>query len=190
MKVRFPVRPLLVAALVLSCLPVAASEKKFTDSDDAKKSEDVQEFLKDYDKLTKGKEADWVYFAPGFDVKSIKTVTVKPFTSGHGSRAKMVAEDAVDYVTKWIERQKLPWEVVKSGGDLTITGSVANAWEPSGGARFWGGWMANPGAVTELMGKAKGEIVFEMRQRSRGSTVTDAVENGIEKMTEELKKQK
>jgi hypothetical protein len=37
------------------------------------------------------------------------------------------------------------FKVVKSGGELQIEGNVFNAWEPSGAARYWGGWAANPG---------------------------------------------
>ena len=63
-------------ALAVS-VPATASSKKFSESDDAKKDDEPQEYLKSYDKLTKGKEADWVYFTEGVDLKSFKTVSLK-----------------------------------------------------------------------------------------------------------------
>ena len=181
-----------VALLALGLsLPLAASEKKFMDSDDAKKDSDPQTFLKDYDKLVKGKEADWVYFPERFDAKAYKTVRIKEFTSGKGSRLKSAAEDGAGYYEKWVQRGKLGWEVVSKGADLTLEGNIANAWEPGGGARYWGGWMANPGTCQEVIGRdSGGKIVFEIRQKSRGSTVSDAVENGIQKIVETLMKGK
>jgi hypothetical protein len=179
-------------ALGLS-VPLAAAEK-FIDSDDGKKDDEApQTFLKDYDKLVKGKEADWVYFTEGFDAKAYKTVRIKEFsTSGKGSRLRNAAEDGAGYYEKHIQKAKLGWEVVSKGAaDLTLEGNIANAWEPSGGAKFWGGWMANPGTCQEVIGRnSGGKIVFQIRQKSRGSTVSDAVENGIEKIVETLKKGK
>jgi hypothetical protein len=179
-------------ALGLS-VPLAAAEK-FIDSDDGKKDDEApQTFLKDYDKLVKGKEADWVSFTEGFDAKAYKTVRIKEFsTSGKGSRLRNAAEDGAGYYEKHIQKAKLGWEVVSKGAaDLTLEGNIANAWEPSGGAKFWGGWMANPGTCQEVIGRnSGGKIVFQIRQKSRGSTVSDAVENGIEKIVETLKKGK
>jgi len=179
-------------ALGLS-VPLAAAEK-FIDSDDGKKDDEApQTFLKDYDKLVKGKEADWVYFTEGFDAKAYKTVRIKEFsTSGKGSRLRNAAEDGAGYYEKHIQKAKLGWEVVSKGAaDLTLEGNIANAWEPSGGAKFWGGWMANPGTCQEVIGRnSGGKIVFQIRQKSRGSTVSDSVENGIEKIVETLKKGK
>jgi hypothetical protein len=43
-------------ALAVS-VPAAAGSKKFSESDDAKQADEPQEYLKSYDKLTKGKEA-------------------------------------------------------------------------------------------------------------------------------------
>jgi hypothetical protein len=170
--------------------PAAAKDDKFLDSKDAKQPDDPQTFLKNYDKLTKGKEADWVYFPDTFDPKAYKTVTIKSFgvTGGKPSRAKFAAESGQGYLEQWIKRSaKLGWSVVPDGGDLVIDGNIANAWEPSGGARMWGGWMANPGAVQELTAKDKGgKLVFEIRHKSRGSTIEDAVENGLEKIVETL----
>src|SRR5450830_1637214 len=128
-------------ALGLS-VPLAAAEKKFIDSDDGKKDDDApQTFLKDYDKLVKGKEADWVYFTEGFDAKAYKTVRIKKFsTSVKGSRLRNADEDGAGYYEKHIQKGKLGWEVVSKGAaDLTLEGNIANAWEPSGGAKFWGG---------------------------------------------------
>jgi hypothetical protein len=174
-------------------VPLAAAEKKFIDSDDAKKDDDAaQTFLKDYDKLVKGKEADWVYFAEGFNAKAYKTVRIKEFsTSGKGSRLKNAAEDGAGYYERWIKKAQLGWEVVPKGADLTLEGNIASAWEPSGGARYWGGWAASPGTCQEVIGRdSSGKIVFQLRQKSRGSSMSDAVENGIEKIVESLKKGK
>lgn len=180
------------ATFVLST-GAALADKKFVDSDDAKKHSDTDpmKFLPDYDKLVKGKEADWVYFPEKFDAKAYKTVTIKDYgsTGGTPSRVKFATEAAPGYWESWLKKKDPRWEVVKSGGDLSIEGNFANVWEPSGSARFWGGWYANPGAVQELIGKDKsGKVLFEIRHKSRGSTVEDAVENGIEKILETLAK--
>jgi hypothetical protein len=51
--------------------------------------------------------------------------------------------------------------------------------------------MANPGACQELIGRnSKGAIVFQIRHKSRGSTVPDAIENGIEDILKTLEKGK
>ena len=155
-------------ALAVS-VPAAASSKKFTESDDATKSDEPQEYLKNYDKLTKGKEADWVYFAEGVDLKSFKTVSLKTWgTTNKHSRSKHAAESGPEYLEQWIKRsKKLGWEVVKDGGDLRIEGNVFNAWEPSGAARAWGGWAANPGVGMELVAKDKsGKTIFEIRHKA------------------------
>jgi hypothetical protein len=182
-------------ALAVAAPTTALAEKKFLDSDDAKKHADTdpQKFLKDYDKLIKGDKADWVYFPEKFDANAYKTVTIKEYgsTGGTPSRVRIATEVAPGYWERWLENKAPHWKVVKSGGDLTIETNFANVWEPSGGARFWGGWYANPGAIQELIGKDKsGRIVFEIRHKSRGSTVEDAVENGIQKILESLDKGK
>src|SRR5664280_2242140 len=175
-------------ALAVS-VPAAASSKKFTESDDAKQNDEPQEYLKDYDKLTKGNEADWVYFTEGVDLKSFKTVSLKTWgTTNKHSRSKHAAESGPEYLEQWIKRsKKLGWQVVKDGGDLRIEGNVFNAWEPSGGARVWGGWAANPGVGMELVAKDKsGKTIFEIRHKAKGSTLEDAVENGLEKIVKTL----
>jgi hypothetical protein len=175
-------------ALAVS-VPAAASSKKFTDSDDAKEKDEPQTYLKDYDKLTKGKEADWVYFAEGVDLKSFKHVSLKTWgTTNPHAKTKHAAESGPEYLEQWIKKsKKLGWDVVKDGGDLRIEGNVFNAWEPSGGARFWGGWAANPGVGIELVGKDKsGRTIFEIRHKSKGSSMEDAVENGLENIVKTL----
>ena len=72
----------LAASLALCAAPAFASEK-FVDSKDAKEKDEPQKFLKDYDKLTKGKDADWVYF-PNGSLKSFHTVTVKDTPQARG----------------------------------------------------------------------------------------------------------
>ena len=140
-----------------------------------------QKFLQNYDKLTKGKDADWVYFPSG-SLKSFKTVSVKEFEeNGKGRESRDAAKDGKDYMEQWLEKQG--FKVVKSGGDLVIEGNVFNAWEPHGAARYWGGWMANPGVGLEVVAKdAKGNVVAEIRHKAKGSTVRDAVENGLEEV--------
>jgi hypothetical protein len=178
-----------LAALLCTAL-TASADKKFSSSDDAKEKDDEQTFLKDYDKLVKGSEADWVYFAPGADLKSFKKVALPAWSTSGGkpSKAKAAAESGPGYAEEWIKQsKKLGWQVVPDGGDLTIEGNICNAWEPSGGARFWGGWMANPGSIIELVGKDKsGKTVFEIRHKAKGSTIEDAVENGLKKIIETL----
>jgi hypothetical protein len=169
--------------------PAAASSKKFVDSDDAKEKDEPQEYLKNYDKLTKGKEADWVYFTEGVDLKSFKTVSLKTWgTTNKGSKSRHAAEAGPEYLEQWIKKsKKLGWDVAKDGGDLRIEGNVFNAWEPSGGARFWGGWAANPGVGVELIAKDKsGKTVFEIRHKSKGSSMEDAVENALENIVKTL----
>jgi hypothetical protein len=181
-----------VFAVAAFAAPALAKDKKFTDDDASKQKDEPTTWLKNYDSLVEGKEADWVFF-DGFDAKSIKTVKLKDFSSEKGPRVKNAAEYGHDYLDQWVTRsKKLGWEVVKDGkADLTIEGHMVHAWEPSSAARFWGGWYANPGVVQELIGKnAAGKTVFEIRHKSKGSTVPDAVENGLEKCVESLEKGK
>ena len=194
---RLHVHPLRVPALVLLAalvaLPGFAAEKKFVDDDASKEKDEPTTWLKDYDKLVKGKEADWVFF-DGYSAGSYKTVVIKEFAATEKDReARGAAEYGREYAEQWIKQsKKLGWDVVEKGkADLTITGNVAHAWEPSGAARFWGGWYANPGAVQELIGKdSSGKIVFQIRHKSRGSTVRDAIENGLEDVVKSLEKGK
>ena len=182
---------LLLAATV--ALPALAKEKKFLDDDDSKEKDEPTIWLKDYDKLVKGAEADWVFF-DGYSAGSYKSVAVKDFSATEKDReAKGAADYGREYAEQWISQsKKLGWEIVEKGkADLTITGNVAHAWEPSGAARFWGGWYANPGATQELIGKdSSGKIVFQIRHKSRGSTVRDAIENGLEDVVKSLEKGK
>jgi len=175
----------LTAFLVLSARPAEAARKNFLDSDDAKEKDEPQKYLKDYDKLTKGKDADWVYFPSG-NLKTFKTVTVKEFEeNGRGREARDAAREGKDYMEQWLNKQG--FKVVKSGGDLVIEGNVFNAWEPHGAARYWGGWAANPGVGLEVVAMdAKGNIVGEVRHKAKGSTIRDAVENGLEDVAKAL----
>ena len=67
---------------------------------------------------------------------------------------------------QWLEKDG--FKVVKSGGELTIQGNVFNAWEPTGAARYWGGWAANPGVGLELLFKANGKIVGRDAAQGQG----------------------
>lgn len=172
-------------ALALAASPALAAKNRFLDSDDAKEREDPQKFLQDYDKLTKGKDADWVYFPSG-GLKTYKTVTVMDFEeNGKGREAREAARDGKEYLEQWLEKEG--FKIVEKGGDLTIMGNVFNAWEPTGGARYWGGWMANPGVGLEVMAKdSSGKVVGQVRQKSRGSTIPDAVENALEEVAKAI----
>ena len=176
----------LSAAFLLLAVPTAqASDKKFIDSDDSKERDEPQKFLPDYDKLVKGKDTDWVYFPDG-SLSKYKTASVAEFDhNGHGSECREAARDGRDYMEQWLEKQG--FKVVKTGGDIQIEGNVFNAWEPSGAARAWGGWAANPGVGLELLVKNnKGAVVGELRQKAKGSTLRDAVENGLEDMAKSM----
>jgi hypothetical protein len=185
--------PALVVLAALVALPAFAGEKRFSDDDASKEKDEPTTWLKDYDKLVKGKEADWVFF-DGYSAGSYKSVVVKEFSgSAKDHESKRAAEYGKDYAEQWIQKsKKLGWEVADKGkADLTIEGNVAHAWEPSGAARFWGGWYANPGAVQELIGRdSSGKIVFQIRHKSRGSTIADAIENGLEDCVKSLEKGK
>ena len=194
---RSPVHPLRVPVLVLFAalvaLPAFGADKKFVDDDASKEKDEPTTWLKSYDQLVKGKEADWVFF-DGYSAGSYKTVVVKDFAfNDKDKEAKRAADYGKEYTDQWIQKsKKLGWGIAEGGkADLTIEGNVAHAWEPSGAARFWGGWYANPGAVQELIGKdSSGKIVFQIRHKSRGSTVRDAIENGLEDVVKSLEKGK
>ena len=173
--------------LVLSLSAVSA--QSFVGSDDSKEKDEPAKFLPDYDKLTKGKNADWVYFPKG-SLKGFKTVTVMDFENNGRSRdSRDAAKYGQEYAEQWLEKQG--FEIVEKGAELTVEGNVFNAWEPSGAARYWGGWAANPGVGLELLIKDKtGAVVGEIRQKAKGSTIPDAVENGLEDMCEAIAKGK
>lgn len=167
-----------------------AAPKMFVDSDDAKERDEPQKFLKDYDKLVQGKDSDWVYF-PNGSLKTYKSVRVNDFEdNGRDRESRDAAKYGQEYAEQWLEKEG--FEIVEKGpADLTVDGNVFNAWEPSGAARYWGGWAANPGVGLELLIKDKsGAIVGQLRQKAKGSTVRDAVENGLEDMTKSIAKGK
>jgi hypothetical protein len=186
---------LLVAVLlgVVAAQPAFAKKAKtFLESDDAKEADEPQKYLPDYGKLVAGKDADWVYF-PNGSLAAYKKVVVNAFESNaveaHKVDGRHAAEYAPELMKKWLVKQG--FEIVDSGGDMVIDGNVFNAWEPSGGARFWGGWMANPGCGTEIVLKdKKGDILGFVRHKSRGSTIKDAVENGLEEVVKAIAKGK
>jgi hypothetical protein len=175
------------AFFVLAVSSARAADKKFLDSDDAKEKDEPQKFLPDYDKLVKGKDADWVYFPEG-SLSKYKTVSVEEFDHTGRGDSRDAARDGKDYMEQWLDKQG--FKVVKSGGDMVVAGNVFNAWEPHGAARYWGGWAANPGVGLELLIKANGKVVGEMRHKAKGSTMRDAVENGLEDMTKDISRGK
>jgi len=176
----------IAAFILLSVRPAeAAKSKTFLESDDAKQKDEPQKYLADYDKLVKGKDADWVYF-PSEGPKKGASVSVKDFEStGHGRESRDASRDGKDYMEQWLEKQG--FKVVKSGGDYVIEGNIFNAWEPHGAARYWGGWAANPGVGMEVVVKdSKGATVAEVRHKAKGTTIRDAVENGLEDVAKSL----
>ncbi|MFY9550874.1 MAG: hypothetical protein WAU32_06965 [Thermoanaerobaculia bacterium] len=179
---------LAAAVTLMFAASSALAEKRFVDSDDAKERDEPQKFLPDYDKLVKGSNADWVYFPDG-GLTKYKTVSVKEFDhTGRGVECRDAAREGKDYAEQWLEKEG--FKVVKSGGDFEVEGNVFNAWEPRGAARYWGGWAANPGAGLELLCKAGGKVVCEVRHKAKGSTPRDAVENGLEDMVKAVAKGK
>jgi hypothetical protein len=182
--------PALLAALLLAATP-ASAQKKFSESDDAKEADEPQKFLPDYDKLVKGKGADWSYYPEGGGLKAkFRTVEVKDFgKTNQRKEAEYAAGDAKGFMEGWLK--KAGWETVEKDGSLIAEGNICNAWEPSGAARFWGGWYANPGVCLEVLLKdPSGKVVAEYRHKSRGSTVPDAVENALEEVVEDMQKAK
>jgi len=177
----------LIAALSLAVVasPAFAKGKNFLDSDDAKEANEPAKFLPDYDKLTKGKDADWVYFPEG-SLKKYKTVSVKDFVeNGKGREAREAARAGKEYMEQWLERAG--YKLAEKGAELTVEGNVFNAWEPGTGARIWGGWMANPGVGVEVLLKdSSGKVIGEVRHKNRGSTIEDAVENATEEVAKAI----
>src|SRR5215470_1962623 len=183
-------RRVLGLALALAFALVAApafAEKGFLQSDDAKEKDEPQSFLQNYDKLSKGKDADWVYFPEG-SLSKYKTASVKDFDHGKGVESRDASRYGRDYMEQWLEKQG--FKIVKTGGEIVVDGNVFNAWEPHGAARYWGGWAANPGVGLEVSVKAGGKVVGEVRQKSKGSTIRDAVENGLEDVAKAIAKGK
>jgi hypothetical protein len=174
-----------VLALAIGVAPAIGKGKGFLDSDDAKEANEPAKYLPDYDKLTKGKDADWVYFPEG-GLKKYKTVQVKEFTeNGKGREARHAAEEGKEYMEQWLERDG--YKLADKGAELVVEGNVFNAWEPGTGARIWGGWMANPGVGVEILLKdSSGKIVGEIRHKNRGSTLEDAVENALEEVAKAI----
>jgi hypothetical protein len=179
---------LLAAALALFVASPLLASEKFVGSDDAKEKDEPQKFLSAYDKLQKCEEADWCWFSEDA-LKGVKSASVPEFErTGRGGETRNAAGYGKEYLEDWLDKSKLEWKIGKGGGDLVIQGNIFNAWEPSGAARFWGGWMANPGCGIEIQGKKGGKVVFEIRQKARGSTVPDAVENGLEDVVKEIER--
>ncbi len=182
-----------LGALLLAEPGWAKGAKTFLASDDAKEDDEPQAYLPDYSKLVAGKDADWVYF-PGGSLKPHATVLIKPFSSNaveaHKVEGRHAAEYAPGFLKNWLEKEG--FKVVEAPpADMIIEGNVFNAWEPSGGARFWGGVFANPGAGVEVICKGSGgETLGFVRHKSRGSTVKDAIENGLEEVAKAIAKGK
>jgi hypothetical protein len=170
---------------VLAVSSARASDKKFLGSDDAKEKDEPQTFLPDYDKLTKGHEADWVYFPEG-SLTKYKTVSVEEFDhTGHGD-SRDAAREGKDYMEQWLEAGFWSRQVRRRHDRRGASSTPGSPWA----ARYWGGWAANPGVGLKLLIKANGKVVGEMRHKAKGSTIRDAVENGLEDMTKDIGKAK
>jgi hypothetical protein len=180
----FAVAAVLTMALIASPA-FGKGGKTFLDSDDAKEANEPAKFLPDYDKLTKGSDADWVYFPEG-SLKKYKTVEVKEFVeNGRGHEVREAAREGKEYMEEWLE--KAGFKLADKGAELVLEGNVFNAWEPGTGARIWGGWMANPGVGVEVLLKdSSGKVVGEIRHKNRGSTIPDAVENALEEVSKAI----
>ena len=174
-----------VLAVAIGVAPVLGKGKTFLDSDDAKEANEPAKYLPDYDKLMKGRDADWVYFPEG-SLKKYKTVQVKEFTeNGKGRETRNAAEEGKEYMEQWLERAG--YKLAEKDAELVVEGNVFNAWEPGTGARIWGGWMANPGVGVEVLLKdSSGKVVGEVRHKNRGSTIRDAVENALEEVSKAI----
>ncbi len=174
-----------VLALAIGVAPALGKNKKFLESDDAREENEPAKYLPDYDKLTDGKDADWVYFPEG-SLKKYRTVQVKDFVeNGKGREAREAARAGREYMEQWLERDG--YKLSDKGAELVIAGHIFNAWEPGTGARIWGGWMANPGVGVEVLLKdSSGKIVGEVRHKNRGSTIEDAVENALEEVAKAI----
>jgi len=174
----------LVAALAFALIasPALGKGKNFVDSDDAKETSEPAKFLPDYDKLTKGKDADWVYF-PESSLKKYKSVQVKDFVeNAKGRDAREAAEDGKEYMEQWLERGG--YTLAEKGAELLIEGNVFHAREPGGGGF---GWMARSGVGVEvILRDGSGKVVGEIRHKSLGSTLEDAVENALEEVAKAI----
>jgi len=187
-----PVMLIMALVATIAVTVAVAKPKLFQKSEDSGKVDEPEKWLPDYDKLAEGGDADWVYFPAG-SLKTYKSVTVKAFTTNagedHKDEAETAAKNGKKYMEQWLK--KAGFNVVEEGAELTFEGNVFDAWEPSGAGRFWGGWMANPGCGLEVMAKdSSGKVVAEIRHKARGSTVKDAVENGLENIVKDIAKVK
>lgn len=183
---------LLTVALVAAiAMPLAlAKPKLFSKSEDSGKVDEPEKFLPDYDKLVEGGDADWVYFPAG-SLKGFKSVTVKAFTTNaveeSQDEAEVAAKSGKRYLEQWLK--KADFNVVESGGELTFEGNVFDAREAKGEVRVWGwgGVAAGPGVGIEVLAKdSSGKVVAEVRHRTHGSTMRDAVENGLENIVKDV----
>src|SRR3954468_6235297 len=96
---------LALAGVIAFSMSALAADKKFADSEDAHQKDEPQKFLPDYDKLEKGKDADWVFFPEG-GLSKYKTVSVAEFDhTGHGSESREAARDGKDYMEQWLEKE-------------------------------------------------------------------------------------
>jgi hypothetical protein len=177
----------LVAAIALTV--AVAKPKMFDKSEDFGLVDEPTKWLPDYDKLAEGGDADWTYFPAG-SLKG-KSVTVKAFTTNapedHAEESATAAKAGKKYLEQWLK--KSGFKVVDEGAELSFEDNVFDAWEPTGA--HWGGWAANPGAGLEVMAKdSSGKVVAEIRHKSRGSTIKDAVENGLEDVVKDISKVK
>src|SRR4029453_6661851 len=156
----FPVMLIMALVAAVALTVAIAKPKMFDKSEDAGKVDEPAKWLPDYDKLAEGHDADWTYFPAG-SLKN-KSVTVKAFTTNavedHADEAEMAAKAGKKYLEQWLK--KAGFKVVDEAAEVTFEGNIFDAWEPEGAGRYWGGWMANPGAGMEVMAKdSSGKVV-------------------------------
>jgi len=102
----------LTAVLALAALP-ALAEKKFLESDDAKEKDEPHTYLPDYDKLTKGKDADWVYFPEG-SLSKFKTASVAAGRPIRASASKCCARPAARWSARSGTSPRAPRRTMRS----------------------------------------------------------------------------
>ncbi len=169
-----------IALALISSPLLAKGGKAFLDSDDAKEANEPQKFLPDYDKLTKGKDADWVYFPEG-SLKKYRTVSVKEFVENGRHDSKDAAREGKEYMEQWLE--KAGFKLADKGAELSFEGNVFSASEHRRGAGWtpWG--VGNSGVGLEVLVKdGSGKVVGEIRHKGNGSSLEDAVENALEEV--------
>lgn len=165
--------------------PRVVTPQRYVQDDDSRERGAQNRFLRDYDLLEKGAEADWVYLRD-FDARRYRTVAVKPYSPERGrSEAGRLAEEGKRALEAAIGRATGldAWTVVEGTADLVLHGNVTRVWTRDGSG---GGWAQNS-AVQELLGRDReGRVVLQMRHRSVGGSLRDLLSRGIGDFVSEM----